>query len=239
LRRRAAGDDHPLAGSARDRGAVEVKRGRSATDRAIVLVKRTLGLAVGCAIAVCSPALGAKSIAPASLALRPSELPGFEGVTAEVKSTSSPAAGAEVLLEAGDGAKLKREGFEQAVVDEFGSEADGSAVSTGGVFRSAHGAGQLFDEAVSKARRETGSSPRFTVAAIPRSFGVRETIPSPSGSGQQLTTGVLFSTGRCYVEVATDFASTQASSTPTRVEGAAIAGATAVYRRIKPLCAKR
>jgi hypothetical protein len=203
-----------------------------------VRVKRTVSLALGCAIAVCSPALAVKSIAPASLALRPSDLPGFQGVKVERTSTSSLAAGAKLLLEVGDGAELERDGFEHAVADEFGSEADGAAVSTAGMFRSAHGARQLFDEALSKLRRETGGSPRFTVAAIPASFGVRETSPLPSASGQQLTTGVLFSTGRCYVEIATNFDSAAASSTPARVEGAAIAGATAIYRRVKRQCAE-
>jgi hypothetical protein len=137
----------------------------------------------------------------------------------------------------GKAATLKREGFQEGVLEAFGTKADGTAVSAAAVLRSARGAKQLLKAESAKELEEAGESARFAVPAIPGSFGARESEQQPSGHGQTFGTGVLFSTGRCFVEILTLFDSTRDTSMPERVERAAIAGAIKLYRRVKHVCA--
>jgi hypothetical protein len=193
-------------------------------------------MALACAVAVASPAGAVAPVAPAALVVRPGDLPGFAGATVRRLSTSSAASFAEEVLEPGKGAILKREGFTKGVLELLTTRTEAFADSTTGVFRSAHGAKQLLRVTVSSERKELGDGKRFTVAGIPGSFGVRERTHRSAGAGDVLSTGVFFSTGRCFLLILTVFHSTDSTATPGRVNGGAVAGATALYRRVKRLC---
>jgi hypothetical protein len=201
-----------------------------------MLLKWALLVALGCSLTVAGPVFAAVPIPVSSLALRTSDLPGFENARTNLHSTSSAAsfAGPGETREA---AILQRDGFREGVSQEFGNAEDGSALSTAVVVRTAQAARQLLRANISGELGQLGTGRRFTVAAIPRSFGARETSPGFSGTGQAFATGVLFSTGRCFFEVLTVFDSTRPTSTPERVKGAAIAGATALFVRARTACA--
>jgi hypothetical protein len=198
---------------------------------------KTLLVILGCAV-IASPAFAsARRIAPASLIVHRGDLPGFKGATRHVLSTSSDASFAEVVLEAGKGAILRREGFQEGVLEVFGSNTDGIAASTGAVFRSARGAKELRKLEISEQLKERGAGKRFTVAAIPGSSGISETTQQPSGGGRSIASGVLFATGRCFLEVLAVLNSREANATPKRVHHTSVGAATTLYRRVKRLCA--
>ncbi len=129
---------------------------------------------------------------------------------------------------------LTREGFQEGVREAFQS-GPGEAISVGIVFRSPRGARDYFSPEVNpkRLRNEGLELEHATVAAVPGAI--------VTGGGQN--GNVLFTTGRCFVLVGnhvpeagvSESAHTAAEEKP--VNAAPIAGATAVYQRVKHNCA--
>ncbi len=122
-------------------------------------------------------------------------------------------------------------GFQDGLLGALQTKANGLAESTAAVFGSASGAKQLLNAEIGAELKSQGA--RFTVAAIPGSVGLSGKLQAPL-NGYLLSTNVWFSTGHCFIEVSVARYASKATSTPERD---AIAGATALYRRAKRVCA--
>jgi hypothetical protein len=193
------------------------------------LVLLTLGLAT----VLVSPASGAARIAkltPASVTVPRADIPGFAAAKVQVMSTTSA-----VDYNEDRAAALKREGFQQGVVEAMNLRR-GLAIILTEVFHTAHGAEQAFGAEVAELSVKPSLDVRFKVRAIPGSLALRElNLRDPSGYIQNAD--LVFSTGRCVEDVAITYFTRKSASTPRGLDDAAAAGATALYRRVKRICA--
>jgi hypothetical protein len=193
-------------------------------------------VSLGCGIAVSAPAFAAAAIPPASLVLAPSELPGFAGAKIKLRSGTSASSYAKVVLEEKprevrkEVVTLKRERFREGV-QELLTSGQGEALSLALVFASARAAQKEFKARRSEAVKAQGRAKvkRFTVAAIPGSFGFSASEPGHPYAAAN----VLFATGRCYFLVGNSLR----NETPEQATTAPIAGATVLYQRVSSLCA--
>ena len=127
-------------------------------------------------------------------------------------------------------AKLKREGFREGV-QELLSGSQGEALSSALVFRSRSAAQHELKASIAEAVKAQGSSAvikRFTVAAIPGSFGFSATEAGHPGGAAN----VLFASGRCFFVLG----DARPSAPPEQLSVAPIAGAAALYQRVTSLC---
>jgi hypothetical protein len=198
--------------------------------------RRTFLVWLGCAVAVSAPAIAAAAIPPASLVAHPDDLPGFAAAKIKLRSATSATRYVKVVLgESGregrnEVTKLKRKGFQEGVQELLPSQ-QGEALSLALVFGSARVAKQELKAAISEGVKAQGKAAikQFTVAAIPGSFGFSAFEAGQSGGAAN----VLFSTGRCFLLVGNSLH----TSTLEQLSVAPIAGAMAVYQRVKSLCA--
>lgn len=201
-------------------------------DRPSVRLKALLGT-FGCVLVlvmVLSVFASASSIAPASLVVQRGQLPGFTTAKVHLLSTSS--------AEDYDGRKaveLKRDGFQKGVLETL-TNGDALATSQAAVFHTPHGATEAFKAEVAPLLTKPTADIRFRIPAIPGAFAVLElNLSDPPGYLQNAD--VLFTTGRCLEHVATGVFTRKPYSTARQVDDAAIASATALYRRVKRVCA--
>ncbi len=177
---------------------------------------------------VTSPAAAAALIHPASL-VPTGAMQGFSPSGAAQTATSpqgwaqGSSEGDEVAHEA---ARLTSAGFREGVGQHYNGTAGAAALSLALVFNTPEGAKE-------EVRHYLEVDPHYglhveseKVAAIPGSIIVGE---GPAGN-------VLFTTGHCFVLVGDELKS---SSTPSQVNAVPIAAATALYKRVKSLCAER
>lgn len=198
--------------------------------------RKTFLVSLGCAVAMSAPALAAAAIPPASLVAHPDDLPGFAAAKIKLRSATSATRYVKVVLgESGregrnEVAKLKRKGFQEGVQELLASQ-QGEALSLALVFGSARVAKQELKASISEGLKAQGKAviKRFTVAAIPGSFGFSASEAGHSGGAAN----VFFSTGRCFLLVGNSLH----TSTQEQLSVAPIAGATAVYQRVKSFCA--
>jgi hypothetical protein len=192
--------------------------------------------ATGCGSGAKSAGTGARSTASAAIATAPAaaalvlpaaDLHGFSTYgTPEIATT--PQRWAAISNERDEVEseikRLTRAGFQEGVGQHYKDAAGNGAMSLALVFDSAQGArGEV--------TRYLGLDPRYglhvegvKVAAIPGSVVVGE---GPAGN-------VLFTTGRCFLLVGDQLG---ASATQAQVNTVTIAGASALYARVKGLCA--
>lgn len=202
-------------------------------DGLAVKLRKTVLLVLGCGSFASVPAVATAAIRPSLLVARPRDIPGFYGAKHSLRSATSAVDYAQLVL--GDGPAethreslhLTREGFEEGTT-EFFSDTHGEAVSDALVFSSARGAKQELTAAVSEDIHAHHEG-RFTVALIPGSVGFSSFKVGHLGASAD----VLFSIGRCYLEVGN-----AVPGASTRTEGirAPITGAMTLYRRVKHLC---
>jgi hypothetical protein len=202
-----------------------------------VRVKTAVLVSLGCCIAGSGSALAAVLIAPSSLVAQPAELPGFASAKVTLHSATTPSRYAKVVLEerpraaAKEVVKLKRKGFQEGVQETLSSHrGEALGLSLALVFGSARVAEQELKTGRSESVKAQGKAKitRFTVPAIPGSFGFSATEAGHSGGAAN----VLFSSGRCFFLVG----DTLRKGSLKEVASAPIAGATAVYQRVKSLC---
>ncbi len=176
------------------------------------------------------------AIAPSSLIAHPGELPGFAGAKERLRSATSASRYAKVVLRDSsrearkEVARLKREGFREGV-QELLSGSQGQALSSAVVFRSPARAQHELKASIAEAVKAQGSSAivkRFTVAAIPGSFGFSATEAGHPGGAAN----VLFASGRCFFIVGNALD----DGAPEQLSTAPVAGATALYQRVTSLC---
>jgi hypothetical protein len=190
---------------------------------------------LGCALALPAPA--AAEIAPTSLVAHAGELPGFGEANIKLKSASSAARYVKVVFgEKGsearkEAARLKRKHFREGV-QELLSIRNGEALSLALVFGSARSAKQEFKESRSETVKAQGKAvvEPFAVPAIPGSFAFTAT----EGNESSVAANVLFATGRCYFVVGNSLEGV--AVTREQASAAPIAGASALYSRVKSLC---
>ena len=186
-------------------------------------------------IAVSAPAFAAAAIPPASLVVHPDDLPGFATAKSELTSATSASRYARVVLGERPGearsevARLRREGFREGV-QELLTSPQGEALSAAVVFSSARVARQELKTTLSEDINGQGKATlkRLTVAAIPGSAG----FSAVEAGNSAAAANVLFATGRCFLVVGDSLNNTtreQATSAP-------LAGATALYQRVRGLC---
>jgi hypothetical protein len=193
-------------------------------------------VSLGCAAAVSWPAVAGAAIPPPSLVAHPDDLAGFTATKIKLRSATSATRYVKVVLgESGrearkEVAKLKRKGFQEGVQELLPSR-QGEALSTAVVFSSPRVAKQELKTSISEGLKAQGKAmvSRFTVAAIPGSFGFSASEAGHSGGAAN----VFFSTGRCFLLVGNSLH----TSTQEQLSVAPIAAATAVYQRVKSLCA--
>ncbi len=189
------------------------------------------------------PVAAGEPVPAALLVAQSRDLPGFGGAEGTPEVTTSAARWAEIDPRGEPGSepanqhevpRLTREGFQEGVRESFQS-GSGEAISVGIVFRSPRGASEYFHtEAKPKQLRNEGLA--LEHATVPGVRGAVVTGGGPNGN-------VLFTTGRCFVLVGnhvpeagvSESAHTAAEEKP--VNAAPIAGATAVYQRVKHSCA--
>jgi uncharacterized membrane protein YtjA (UPF0391 family) len=153
---------------------------------------------------VSAPAIAATAIPPASLVAHRDDLPGFAAAKIKLRSATSATRYVKVVLgESGregrnEVTKLKRKGFQEGVQELLPSR-QGEALSLALVFGSARVAKQELKASISEGVKAQGKATikRFTVAAIPGSFGFSAFEAGHSGGAAN----VLFSTGRCFLLV--------------------------------------
>ena len=192
-------------------------------------------VSVGCGVAVSAPAFAAAAISPASLVAHPNELTGFATAKVNLRSATSASRYAKVVLGESprearkEVAKLKRKGFQEGV-QELLTSPQGEALSTGLVLGSARFAKQELRASLSESLKAQGKVPikRFTIAAIPGSSGFTAAQAGHPGGAAN----VLFSSGRCVFLVGNYLR----KSPEAQLGIAPIAGATALYQRVKSLC---
>ena len=189
------------------------------------------------------PAAAGEPVAAALLVAQSRDLPGFSGAEGTPQVTTSAARWAEIDPRGEPGSepadehevpKLTREGFQEGVRESFQS-GSGEAISVGIVFRSPQGASEYFRTEVTPARlrHEELALEHVTVPGV---TGAVVTGGGPNGN-------VFFTTGRCFILVGnhvpeagvSESAHTAAEEKP--INAAPIAGATAVYQRVKHNCA--
>jgi hypothetical protein len=192
-------------------------------------------LVVGCAIAMPSPALAATPIPPKLLVVHPQDLPGFLGAKSTLSSATSALLYAQQSGDSPQEAEvevthLQSEGFNEGVSETL-AKAHNEAVSNALVFDSTQSAkhelmANLSEDLKSHAKDELK---RFHVLAIPGSVGLDQFQNGKPGAAGD----VLFSTGHCFLLVGDVIR--EASSREQGIK-APIAGAIALYKRIKNVC---
>jgi|GEM_PF-2483722 len=189
------------------------------------------------------PAVAGEPVPASLLVVQARDLPGFSGAEGNPQVASSAARWAEIDPHSEPGSEpadakevpnLSREGFKEGVRESFQS-GSGEAISVGIVFRLPQGASQYFSTEVNPKRLQNDglALEHVTVHGVP---GAVITGGGPNGN-------VFFTTGRCFVLVGnhvpetgvSESAHTAAEEKP--VNAAPIAGATAVYERVKDDCA--
>jgi hypothetical protein len=194
-------------------------------------------VSLGCALALAAPAIAAAEIAPTSLVAHAGELPGFGEANIKLKSATSAARYVKVVFgEKGsearkEAARLKRKHFREGV-QELLSIRNGEALSLALVFGSARVAKQELKDSRSETVKAQGKAvvDPFTVPAIPGSFAFTAT----EGNESSVAANVLFATGRCYFVVGDSLEGV--AITREQASAAPVAGATALYSRVKSLC---
>ena len=125
---------------------------------------------------------------------------------------------------------LKQRGFQEGAQEHLSTSQD-EALSDALVFSSAQGAKQEFSANLSEDMTSHHAGlKRFTVAAIPRAVGFGQQQAHAQGA----TADVLFTTGRCFLLIGDALNGRTARK---QANSAAIAGATALYRRLRHSCA--
>jgi hypothetical protein len=177
---------------------------------------------------VTSPAAAAALIAPASLAPT-GAMQGFTPSGA-MQTATSPQGWAQTSAEsdevAHEAARLTSAGFREGVGQHYKGTAGSAGLSLALVFNTPEGAKKEVTHYLQVDPRYGLHLESVKVAAIPGSIVVGE---GPAGN-------VLFTTGRCFVLVGDELSP---SSTPAQVNAVPIAAATALYNRVKSLCAPR
>jgi hypothetical protein len=201
---------------------------------------RAFLVSLGCGAALALPVLATPapagaSIPAASLVVHPAEMPGFTTARVKLQSAKSPSRFAKVVLgehsrEARSEIKrLKRKGF-RGGAQEFLSTLAGEALSLALVFANARVAEHELAISMSEDLKAQGKAAvaRFTVPAIPGSAG----FSAVEAGAPSAAANVLFTSGRCFFVVGDSLA----KATPEQADSAPIAGATALYVRVKGLC---
>lgn len=203
-----------------------------AVKRRMVLLLSLGIVALGATAAVAAP-----EISSSSLVVHPGELPGFPSAKVKLASATSASRYAKDVLHDSsrearkEVAKLKREGFREGV-QELLRGSQGQALSSAVVFRSRARAQHELKASIAEAVKAQGRSAvikRFTVAAIPGSFGFSATEAGHPGGAAN----VLFASGRCFFILGDALN----SAPPEQLSVAPIAGAMALYQRVTGLCA--
>jgi hypothetical protein len=190
---------------------------------------------LGCGLLLSVPALAAGAIAPASLVAHAGELPGFSAAHTKLKSATSASRYVNVVLgEHGheartELAKLKRRHLREGV-QELLSINTGEALSLALVFATPGDAKAEFRSRKSETVKAQGRAvvDPLAVPAIPGSFG----FTAVEAGQSSVAANVLFTTGRCYFVVGNSLE----GATREEAATAPLAGASAVYQRVKPLC---
>jgi hypothetical protein len=202
-----------------------------------VIINATRILALVCCIVASTASVARASTIPTSaLALHPSDLPGFAGVREELPPRVLNA------TESGEGsaqstAMLKRDGFRKEVSSLVGSNSIGGALSSASVFSGPRGARAELKRELAQFRGGRHGLSRFAVAGIP---GARGVVEGPHGAGGPFEgpgAVVKFRTGRCSIAVIFYSEQGEADDTRALVQAEVIAGASAMYGRLRPLCA--
>ncbi len=195
---------------------------------------------------VSAPAVPAAAGGPVSAALlvaQPSDLPGFSQANGTPDVATSATRWAEIDHHSEPGSEpadehevpnLTREGFREGVRESF-QNGSGEAISIAVVFGSPQGARRYFSSEVNpkRLRSDELELEHVTVPGVP---GAVITGGGPNGN-------VSFTTGRCFVLVGNHVPETGVSESAHSaaaekpVNAAPIAGATAVYQRVKHVCA--
>lgn len=189
-------------------------------------------------IEICSTCIASgPPIAPAQLVARPKDLPGFARAKSKLRWTTS----AEVFVDrftedtpveaAAEIPMLVHAGFQEGVEESFRA-AGREGVSEALVFSSTQGAKDQLVTSVAEALKEyeKASLRRFVDPGIPGSTGLGNFTPGKRGA----TGNVFFSTGRCFFVIGDLVHDARTSAQGAK---APIAGATALYRRAKHVCA--
>lgn len=175
---------------------------------------------------VTSPAAAAALLHPASL-VPTGAMQGFTPSGA-MQTATTPQGWAQSSSESDEvtheTARLEGEGFREGVGQHYKGTADSAALSLVLVFNTSEGTKKEVTHYLEVDPRYGLHVEAEKVAAIPGAIVVGE---GPAGN-------VLFTTGRCFVLVGDELKS---SSTPSQVNAVPIAAATALYERIKSLCA--
>ena len=175
---------------------------------------------------VTSPAAAAALIHPASL-VPTGAMQGFTPSGA-MQTATSPQGWAQSSAEsdevAHEAARLTSAGLREGVGQHYTGTAGAAALSLALVFNSPEGAKKEVTHYLQVDPRYGLHLESEKVAAIPGAIVVGE---GPAGN-------VLFTTGRCFVLVGDKLG---ASFTPSQVNAVPIAAATALYNRVKSLCA--
>jgi hypothetical protein len=195
----------------------------------------TFLLSLAC-MGAASPAFALAAIPPGSLVVAPAELPGLSGAGVKLRSATSASRYVKAVLdERGADARhetsrLRRRGFREGVEEQL-STANSGGLSLALVFGSANAAGQAFGSSLSEALEAQGKATvkRFSVNAIPGSSGFTAFLAHHPGAAAN----VLFATGRCFFLLGDSFE----DGTPENAGAGPIAAATALYGRVKGLCA--
>jgi hypothetical protein len=190
---------------------------------------KALLVSIGCALVLVSCA-SAKTIAPASLVISPTDLPGFATAKMSLQSTSSA-----TRYDEGQATALKRQGFQQGVLETL-TKGRSVALSQAAVFGTAHGASEALKAEVAPLIVKPTADVRFAVPGVPGVFAVLE-LNLQDTPGYLQNADVLFSTGRCLEHLATAVVTPRPYSTTRQVDGAVIAGAVKLYRQVKTVCA--
>jgi len=162
-------------------------------------------------------------------------MPGFTAARVKLRSAKSASRFAKVVLgerprEARSEIKrLKRKGFREGA-QEFLSTLAGEALSLALVFGNARVAEHELAVSMSEDVKAQGKAAveRFTVPAIPGSAG----FSAVEAGAPSAAANVLFTSGRCFFVVGNSLA----NATREQADSAPIAGATALYLRVKSLC---
>lgn len=202
-----------------------------------------LPIAVVCLLSVASPAV-ARTIAPASLVPRPLELPGFGFAQTTIQSATTPQKYVEKLLEDNpaevrkEARLLGREGFREGVRELFSTEHTEATAITA-VFSGPRGAKGELGRATSEELKYTPAAERFQDPAVPGSLGFLAAGSTKASAGHPSEpfryANLFFRSGRCMFFIGDTFSG--ASATNEELERAPLAGATALFARIKHLCA--
>jgi len=199
--------------------------------------RTALALSLSCAIAGAMPALAVATIAPTSLVAHPADLPGFAAATRKLRSARSPSRYARAVLGEhprevrAEVVRLKRKGFREGV-QELLSASEGEALSFALVLGSARLARQEFDSSRREVLRAQSRAviEGFAVPAVPGAFAFSAVETGHSFAAAN----VLFATGRCFLLVGDSLS----KATPEEAVAAPLAGATALYQRVRGLCAR-